>query len=1025
MKSGFNAGDVPGSGVEILDVVAVAELNAEGIWARHRKSGAEVFHVFNDDPENLFAFAFATSPEDSSGAAHILEHLALCGSENYPLKDAFLVLAQGSLQTFLNAWTFPDKTVYPASSVNERDYFNLMSVYGDAVFRPLLSEWAFLQEGHRLEFSPEGDRLSITGVVYNEMKGNYSSPDAYTGLWSVKSVLPGTPYDFESGGDPDHIPELTWEKLKRFHRDRYSPANCRIFLAGNIPPERQFSFLNEKFLAGLPAGRAAAPVSRAEAWRSPRQIRVPCPAGADAKAAVFISWLCSDSADAFETLALGALTETLLGHDGSPLARALVESGLGEDLVPSAGLEADLRETVFTVGLRGVDAPEGIEKRAAQIEGLVLGELARYAREGIPGAEIDAALLGMEFSNREIRRAGGPFSLVWLGRSLHGWLYGAKPWESLLFVPNFTRLKECLARDSRYLESLVRKYLLDNPHRALVIVEPEEGYLEKKEAALAASLAAKEAALSPEERRAIREKSAELARIQSAGEDALALKTIPHLSRKDLGPDIEPVPRELHDLDGVPALSHGLFTNGISYISIAFPVDTLSPEDYFWLPLFSRTVVSAGFPGTDYAAVSSLLAGTAGGFYASLQTGSALPGTAAAVATPSGIFDLAGRDWIIYKLKALDEKTSDSLDLALRLVTEADFSDQRRLRDLVVEMKNDSDSSLAPSGHSYAAARAARIFSRSSAVEEIWGGLAQISFARRIASCDIAEISRALTGIRDRLRAAGVIVNITASPEALPAALSLAAKKIGPFGAPRPRPPASRDAAPFLALGENALARAGTPAPPPEDSAHGRPAQSHAEVFSSPSLQVGFAALSLPGAPLAAREHTAELLLAHHLSTGALWEEIRMKGGAYGAFAHADGVEKRFCCSSYRDPDPLRSSGAFADVLREQARTPVDEETLEKAIIGSYARETRPRAVAGKGDADFLRFLYGIDDSHRQGKLRALIGSAGDELPEAARRLAVAADGKSGGTGLCIIAGPAPAREAAARLGTDVQELPV
>ncbi|MDR2786122.1 MAG: insulinase family protein [Treponema sp.] len=1022
MKTGFNPGDILDSGFEILETADLAELNAEGIWARHRKSGAEVFHIFNDDPENLFAFVFATSPEDSSGAAHILEHSVLCGSERYPLKDAFLVLAQGSLQTFLNAWTFPDKTVYPASSVNEHDYFNLMAVYGDAVFRPLLSEWTFLQEGHRLEFSPDGDRLSITGVVYNEMKGSYSSPDAYTGLWSVKSVLPGTPYDFESGGDPDCIPELTWEKLKEYHRARYSPANCRIFLAGNIPPERQFSFLNEKFLAALPAGRAADPVPRAETWRNPRQIRVPCPAGPDAKAAVFISWLCSDSTDPAETLALDALTETLLGHDGSPLVRALIESGLGEDLIPSAGLEAELRETVFTVGLRGVDTSGGADERARQIEVLVLGELARCVREGIPKAEIEAALLGMEFSNREIRRAGGPYSLVWLRRSLHGWLYGTKPWESLLFVPNFTRFRERLAADSRYMESLIQKYLLDNPHRALVIVEPEESYLEKKEAALAASLAAREAALSAGERRAIREKSEELERIQSAGEDPLALKTIPHLSRKELEVNVEAVPRELHDLRGVPALSHGLFTNGITYINIAFPVDTLSPEDYPWLPLFARSVVSVGLPGMDYAAVSSLLAGTAGGLYTSLQTGSALSGSPAVIPTPSGIFDLAGRDWIIYRLKALDEKTAASLDLTLRLVTEADFSDLRRLRDLVLEMKNDCDSSLAPAGHTYAASRAARGFSRSLAVEEIWGGLEQLAFVHRIAACDTAEISRVLTGIRDRLRAAGAIVNITASPESLPSLLSLAAKNFGPFGPPGSRFPASREAASFLALRGDAASGAPAPASPPCAASPLRdPAYTSAEVFSSPSLQVGFAAISMPASPFNRREHAAELVLAHHLSTGALWEDIRMKGGAYGAFAHPDGLERCFHCSTYRDPNPLRSAGAFAAVLQKQARTPVDEETLEKAVIGSYAKETRPRTPPEKGGADFLRFLYGIDDRHREQKLRALLDSSGAELAEAARRLAETA----GRQALSIIAGPAAAKEAAARLGVDARELPV
>jgi Zn-dependent M16 (insulinase) family peptidase len=254
VSSALKKGQILDSGFEILDLRELAEFEALGIWARHQKTGAEVFHVLNDDKENLFSFAFATAPEDSTGAAHILEHSVLCGSENYPLKDAFLILAQGSLQTFLNAWTFPDKTLYPASSVSEQDYFNLMSVYGDAVFRPLLSEWTFMQEGQRLFFGPDG-KLQISGVVYNEMKGAYSSLDSYAGLWSVKSVLPGTPYDFDSGGDPSCIPDLSWQGLKEFHRRCYSPANCRIFLAGNIPTEKQLAFLDKNFFSSLPAGK--------------------------------------------------------------------------------------------------------------------------------------------------------------------------------------------------------------------------------------------------------------------------------------------------------------------------------------------------------------------------------------------------------------------------------------------------------------------------------------------------------------------------------------------------------------------------------------------------------------------------------------------------------------------------------------------------------------------------------------------------------------------------------------------------
>jgi Zn-dependent M16 (insulinase) family peptidase len=1026
MKTALQAGDILDSGFEILEITDLAELNAPGIWARHRASGIEVFHIFNDDPENLFAFGFATIPEDSTGAAHILEHSVLCGSEHYPLKDAFLILAQGSLQTFLNAMTFPDKTLYPASSVNEHDYFNLMSVYGDAVFKPLLSEWTFMQEGHRLEFgsesSPESGnagQLYITGVVYNEMKGAYSAPDTYAHLWSVRAVMPDTPYALESGGDPEYIPDLTWEGLKEFHRSRYVPANCRVFLAGNIPTEKQLAFLNERFLAGLRGGNAAPPVPKAARWETPRSLRIPCPAGGGDKATVSLSWLCSDVTDTDETLALSALTEILLGHDGSPLTRLLIESGLGEDLAPSSGLEVDLRETVFCAGLMGVSA----ETKSEAIEALILDELKRLVREGIPKKEIEAALLSMEFSNREIRRAGAPYSLVWLQRAFRGWLHGTKPWASLVFVPRFTKLKERLAADSRIFESFIQKYLLDNPHRALITVTPQKDYQEEKDAALGAKLAEREAAMTGTERRHIREKSAELERIQNQEDSPAALAAIPHLSRKDLSPEIEPIPRELRAAALSPVLVHDLFTNGITYAGIAFPVDILDPADYLWMPLFSRAAVSVGLPGMDYAAVSSLLACTAGGLFATLQNGSVVEGGSRTIPTPAGILDLAGRDWLVYRVKALDEKIIPSLELARRLIIEADFSDQRRIRDLVLEMKNDMDLSLAPSGHTFAAARAERKFSRSRTVDELWSGLDQLRFAHTIAGMDTAEVCGKLTALRDRLRAGGFIANLTGSAKTLGKTLEYLETEWRDFGPPRPRNPAGME----------------------RNSFDPRPEPAKAEVYSSPSLQVGFAALALPGAAFPRREHSAEAVLCHQLSTGALWENIRMRGGAYGAFAYTDGSEKTFGFSTYRDPNPFRSLGAFTAILRDRAGLPPEgnrasqeaarknsikdtafiEDALEKAIIGRYAKETPPRTAAEKGNIDFSRFLYGVESSHREQKLRALIDISEEEVAGAARRLAESAASTALPITPVIITGRETAKEAASRLGVEPQELPV
>jgi Zn-dependent M16 (insulinase) family peptidase len=1014
MKTELKKGQILDSGFEILEVKELAEFEAGGIWARHTKSGAQVFHVYNDDRENLFAFAFATAPEDSTGAAHILEHSVLCGSENYPLKDAFLVLAQGSLQTFLNAWTFPDKTVYPASSVNEHDYFNLMGVYGDAVFRPLISEWTFMQEGCRLEFAPgpAGEKLTLTGVVYNEMKGAYSSLDAYAGLWSVKAVLPGTPYDFDSGGDPDHIPRLSREKLLEFHRSRYSPANCRIFLAGNIPTEKQLAFLNDKFLSSLAGGKAAPPVSPAARWKEKRSFRVPCPAsGAEGKATVLVSWLCGDASDAVETLCLAALTETLLGHDGSPLTRALVDSGLGEDLSPVTGLEGEIRETVFCAGLRGVRGGgvhevrglrgvregSGGEESYKKVEALILGELERLVREGIPEKEIEAALLSMEFSHREIRRSGGPFSLVWMRRSLRSWLHGGAPWDSLLFDPAFAELKKRLAGNKRYFEDLIRRYMLDNPHRAFIVIEPEKDFLEKKDAEREAFLREKEKALGEGEKKALKEKAAALVRFQEEGDSPEALAAIPHLTRKDLSPDIEKINREFFDAAGVPVIAHSLFTNGISYADLAFPVDLLEDDDYFWLPFFSRAAVSVGLPGMDYGEVSGLLTRTTGGFHAMLETGSMVPGASRAAVLPQGIFDIRGRDWLIFRLKALDEKMAPSLDLALRLIIEGDFGDLKRIRDLAVELKNDMDSNLAPSGHSFASSRSGRGFSHSRRIDEKWNGLEQLFFVHRLAETEAGEISGRLCSLREKISGNGLVINLGGSGEAIKNCLGEIGKRFGSFGPPRPR--------------RETAARA------PEGG--GEP-----EVFASSSLQVGFAALTLPASPYDSAEQAAELVLSHQLSTGPLWEAIRMKGGAYGAFTHPDSIEGAFSFSTYRDPDPLRSLETFPALLKELAGggTTGGEEELVKAVIGTYARETHPRTAAEKSLLDFCRFLYGVEDSHRSRRLKSVIAVREAETAAVLRRLASLAEGPGSPV---IITGRAQAEKAAARLNCEVKELPV
>jgi len=1001
VRSTLKKGQKLDSGFVILDVVKLEELKAEGIWAKHEKCGVEVFHVLNDDIENLFSFTFATPPQDNTGVAHILEHSVFCGSERYPLKDALMVLDQGSLQTFLNAITFPDKTVYPASSTNEHDYFNLMSVYGDAVFRPLIPEWTFMQEGHRLEY--QNGKLAITGVVYNEMKGAYSSLDTYAGHWSIKAVLPGTPYDFESGGDPQEITNLTWDSLKEYHRNYYSPENCRMFLAGNIPTEKQLAFLNEEFFSKLLGGKICEPINKTKPWNEPRKFHIPCPAGSESKSTIFLSWLCSDVLNLDENFALNALTRILLGHDGSPLTMALIESGLGEDITPATGLIGGIREILFVAGLKNVTGDT--EKMSKAVEELITGELRRLVKEGIPQEEIEAELMALEFSQKEIRRSGGPFSLTWMQRSLSGWLHGCKPWESLLIQDSITKIKENLTADNRYFESLIQKYLLYNPHHALVIIEPKEDFLPQQEEKLSKMLADIDKNMNENERQQIIESSWKLEKIQNEPDTPEALASIPHLSRSDLSSKIDVIHRRHEDLRGVPALCHELYTNGITYIDLSFPVDILPPEDYLWLQFFTRAVLSVGLPGTgnvpkmDYGEVSSLLARTVGGFFPVLYTQSAAKGAPLYLDTASGSFDLCGRDWIFFRLKCLDEKIAPSMDLALRMISEADFSDSRRINDLVFLMKNEFDSSLAPAGHNYSSSRASRYNSRSRMVEESWGGIAQIEFVHNLAKMDTAEIIKKLEYIQEKINNAGLIVNIIGGAAGLSTASAEIGKRFSRFGPPVPRYPAEAWD----------LKRESIPVK---------------EVFASKTLQIGFAALTLNAAPFDTVEQIADMVLTHQLNTGALWEDIRMKGGAYGAYVSGNSLENFFAFSTYRDPNPLRSLDAFNQILKNNSPDFLQYNTgkdyLEKSIIGCYAKETYPRTAAQDGLVDFYRFLYGIDDSYRKNRLERLISISSADITAAYTAL-----GSKQKSGTAIITGVKTAEEAAKALGTEVQMLPM
>ncbi len=978
-------------GFEIIGVEDLSEYRAQGIRARHLNTGCELYHISNEDPENLFAFAFKTVPGSSNGVAHILEHAVLCGSERFPLKDPFLLLLQGSMSTFMNAFTFPDKTVYPAASTVAKDLFNIMQVYGDAVFRPLLRAEMFRQEGHRLETDRDGS-LQRSGVVYNEMKGNYASHDSIATEWSYRSLLPDTPYAVDSGGDPEVIPTLTYEEFREFHRRYYHPSNTRVFLYGNIPTEQYLEVLQREFLHAYEALEIDVELPQQPRWNEPcaREEVYPVEHGEDpqGKSSVTLNWLLNAVTDPERTLQFEILSEILLGHSGAPLQKVIVESPLGEDLSAPTGLETELRELVFSVGMRGTDP----DKRKA-IEALILGELQRLADEGLDPELVEGALRRVEFRNREIR-TGASFALRLMRRSLRGWLHGSGPAVTLQFTPQYERLRARLKEEPRLFERLIREGLLENTHRTTVTIRPEPGLNETRQEREAAELRELGASLDREKRAAIETEQDALRRLQEEPDDPERLSKLPFLTKEDIPREVERIAYTRRELSGgVPLYLQQEFTNGIVYLDFAFRIDDLPESLQLALPLFSDALIECGLPGMSYDQVAKELALKTGGFSASIDVSAVLVPEAAEI--PGGVpprTDGSARwarpsaAFLTFRLKALEDQFKEALELAHRLVTTAELGNTRRIGELLLEARNDMRSAILPAGHQFAALRSARGLSAAIALSERWRGITQLQYLAGLTpDADADRLSATLHELRARtvVRSRSVF-SLTCAPEfAAQAERALAGLVEGlPDGAGPVGAADGGETAGEGALREETL-REGAPG---GAQAGAVPAEHGAELFSVPA-GVAYVAGSVAGTVLGDDGYPAEQVLAHLLSTGFLWERVRMQGGAYGVTAIPRALEGVFSFASYRDPNITTTLRAYTDGLREHAEREPGERETELAIVGTVSRELRPLTPSQKGGVNLQRILYGIPDELRQQRRDHMIRLTPGELAAAARRL--------------------------------------
>jgi len=908
---------------ELVRTEEVKELNTMAKVYRHIPTGAEILSMENDDENKCFGIAFRTPPSDSTGVAHILEHTVLCGSHKYPVKDPFVQLLKGSLQTFLNAFTYPDKTCYPVASQNLKDFHNLVDVYLDAVFHPRITKDFFMQEGwhHELE-SPEGE-LTYKGVVYNEMKGVYSSPDSLLMETSQQSLFPDTTYGLDSGGSPTKIPELTYEQFKAFHESFYHPSNARIFFYGDDPAKERFELLEEY----LKDYQRIDPKSGIELQRplpAPIRIEKPYAVSVDDEAPkpmFTVNWLLPSPTEAERMFTLELLDHILLGTPASPLRKALIESGLGEDIT-GGGMETHMIQMMYSIGLKGVDAPN-LEKA----EALVFKTLEELATNGISRNDIDAAINTFEFDLRENNTGGFPRGLsLWL-KSINAWIYDTDPLELIAFEEPLQAAKK-LAQQPGYFEQLIREHFIDNTHRSTVVLTPDAGLAARTEADEKQRLAAAKAKMNATELSKIVANTEHLLELQSTPDSAEALATIPLLHRDDLGQKIRRIERTESNKNGVTLLTHNLFTNGILYLDLGLNLHGLDQADLPYAALLSSILLEMGTQREDYVALSQRIAKKTGGIY----------GTPCISAQKDSTESLSR---FFLRSKCMIDQTGELLDILEAVLLHPNFNNKERFRQIVLEHKSELETAIVPRGHSAVMSRLKAQQHEAHWISEKIGGVEALFFIRKLAAemendwpAVLQRLEKIHTTLIDRKQ---IVINVTVDPAAMPSViqtLETFADKLPDTG--------------------NFSSKEWNPVALPKQEALTAPTQVNYVGCGANLYEAGY------------KMHGSALVITRYLQTAWLWEKIRVQGGAYGGMCSFDQRSGAFVFASYRDPN-LESSlevyKATGDYLKNLT---LSEDELTRALIGAIGQLDSYQLPDSKGYSSTMRYLLDYTDAERQ-----------------------------------------------------------
>ena len=943
---------------EILDEHRVEDVQSDGFILRHKKSGARIAILSNNDDNKVFYIGFRTPPEDETGVPHIIEHTTLCGSKKFPVKDPFIELAKGSLNTFLNAMTYPDKTVYPIASCNDQDFKNLMDVYLDAVFNPNITKYEeiFKQEGWHYELTGRDDELKINGVVYNEMKGAYSSPDEVLSSQIYRSLFPDNTYSKDSGGNPEYIPKLTYEAYLDFYHKYYHPSNSYIYLYGDMDVVERLEWLDKEYLSLYDYKKVNSEINKQPAFDEIKNVEaqysITMDDSQENKTYLSYNRVVGDTLDEMLYQAFDVLDYALVSSPGAPVKQALIDAGIGDDVYGS--YDAGILQPVFSFVAKNANASQ-----ADEFENIIENTLKEVVKTGINKEALLAGINSSEFKFREADFGQFPKGLLFGLNCLDSWLFDdMKPFIHLECLGTFAKLRKAV--DTDYFEKLIQEYLLDNTHGSSVTVKPKRGLGNEREEALAKELSDYKASLSDEEIKKLIEDTEHLKKYQEEPSSDEDLRKLPMLTRADMKKNAMPFSNIEDELLDVKVVRHDIESNGIDYISFLFDAGDFAQSELGYLGFFTNAL---GLVSTEKYSYTDLANAT------NIYTGGISTGTASHP-------DIKDRNNFVFKfevkLKVLEKNLDKALELMEQMLLSSDFTDTKRLGELVAQIKARLQANLSSSGHLVAAMRSMSSFSRYALYQDELKGVA---FYRSI--CHIEkELSESPKSVSDKLAAIAkklfarnrMLISFTGNNEAYGNAKPSLEKVIAGFDK-------------MSAVGNQA-------------EVHFNTAK---EAFVDAS-QIQYVAKT-GDFICEGYEYTGALrLLRIILSYDYLWINVRVKGGAYGCMnTFLRSGESYFV--SYRDPNLSDTLDVYDRIPEYIKSFSPDERDMTKYIIGTFSALDTPMNPEAKGSRSLSAYLEGITYEQIQKERNEILNAQ----PEDIRRLADLVEAVLKKDSICVI----------------------